>query len=255
MLSSIVCFVFLTGCNEQSIEVPESGEPMLLITHVKEPTLSFFDTNSDEDVGSTTLPYTMTDMTYISDQTMVGLNSNEQSILEIDLEQEVARPFMELESGMTNLTYDTNSDQLFLSSNSSHEVHVVDVSSKEELTPITVDSIPNELSLNDQGLLFVLMTDTNEVSMIDIQRGEVVRTFPVNDTPVGMHFDGQWLWVGGHGSNTELNRSVYAYDPQTGENVMTVDVGLMPIAMVGSENSEELFVLCHGDHSLYKSKY
>ncbi|MDQ0205663.1 YncE family protein [Alkalicoccobacillus murimartini] len=253
VLSMVVAsFVFLNGCKEEGITVPESEDPMLLVSHAKEATLSFVDSKTDEDLGSTTIPFTFTDMTYISDKTIVGMNPSEDRILEIDLDQQVTRPFLEVGSGITGLTYDSYTDTLFLKDTFDHAVRVVDGSSKEEGATIQLDSSPSELEVNKEGLLFVLTSDRNEVSVVDIMKEEVIRTFPVNDTPAGMYFDGALLWVGGHGSNGQLNQSVYAYDPQTGENVMTVDVGLMPIAMISSENSEKLFVLCHGDHSLYK---
>lgn len=251
-LSIIFCAGLFVGCNDQAIDVPDSENPVMYITHAKEATLSYLDTEQDKEIGSTELPYVLTDMVKLSAHSFIGINSSNSRILEVDLESGKARTFMELEEGMSRLVYDPTSDLLYISNLEEKRIDVIDVETKSEVATLQLESAPKELKLGENGLLYVLTTEEDEVSVYDPVTEKVQSHFSVNASPAGMYKSNELVWLGGHGSNGELNRNVYAYDPTTSEQKAEIEVGLMPIAITDSDQPNVLFVLCHGDHSLYK---
>lgn len=85
-----------------------------------------------------------------------------------------------------------------------------------------------------------------------ILKRKKIRTISVLERPSGIHFDGHSIWVGGHGKPGTLNKSIFAYDPKTGKKQREIKLGVMPVAFFSEKNSSTLYVLCHGDHTLYK---
>lgn len=249
MIFSVLLFA---GCNDQAIDIPDSEKPVMYITHAKEATLSFLNTEQNIEIGSTELPYVLTDLIKLSDESFVGINSSDARIQELDLKSGKARTFMELDAGMSKLAYDSSSDILYISNLKENRIDVVDVKAESKKSTFQLDSAPKELKLGENGLLYVLTTEEDEVIIYDPITDQIHSHFSVNASPAGMYKSTEDVWLGGHGSNGELNRNVYAYDPKTGEQTAEVEVGLMPIAITDGERPDELFVLCHGDHSLYK---
>ncbi|MEK4564643.1 hypothetical protein MKX54_08245 [Alkalihalobacillus sp. FSL R5-0424] len=251
-LSIIFSVLLFAGCNDQAIDVPDSENPVMYITHAKEATLSFFNTEQNIEIGSTELPFVLMDIVKVSDQSFVGVNSSDARIQELDLESGKARTFMELDAGMSKLAYDSVSDTLYISNLNEKRIDMINIESKSEKTTLQLDSAPKDLKLGENGLLYVLTTEQDELIVYDPHTEHIQSRFSVNASPAGLYKSNDFVWLGGHGSNGELNRNVYAYDPKTGEQTAEVEVGLMPIAITDGERPEELFVLCHGDHSLYK---
>ncbi|MFK3937754.1 YncE family protein [Alkalihalobacillus sp. NPDC078783] len=251
-LSIIFSVLLFAGCNDQAIDVPDSENPVMYITHAKEATLSFLNTEQNKEIGSTELPYVLTDLIKLSDQSFVGINSSDTRIQELDLKSGKAQTFMELDAGMSKLAYDSSSDILYISNLKENRIDVVDVKAESKKSTLHLDSAPKELKLGENGLLYVLTTEEDEVIIYNPITDQIESHFSVNSSPAGMYKSTKDVWLGGHGSNGELNRNVYVYDPMTGEQTAEVEVGLMPIAITDGEQPNELFVLCHGDHSLYK---
>ncbi|TSB46650.1 hypothetical protein [Alkalicoccobacillus porphyridii] len=242
----------MSGCQDQSIEVPETSDELLLVSHAKESSLSFINPQTDEDIASTSIPFTLTDMAFISENKVVGINPNEEQLIEIDLDEQVTRPFMDLGFGMSSIVFDEASERLFVADTQNHRVHVIDANSKDKLASVDMGAAPNELSISQNGDLYIVLSEKNEMIQFDTNSNQVVQTFSINDTPAGIYVDEDVVWVGGHGSNTELNRTVYAFDPQLGGVQKEIEVGLMPIAIEIGDHERDLFVLCHGDHTVYK---
>ena len=54
------------------------------------------------------------------------------------------------------------------------------------------------MTLSSSGILFVLNAESHTVSVIDIEKEKIyVRFLYLNG--LGIHFDGQSIWIGGHG--------------------------------------------------------
>ena len=248
----ILGWLMISGCQDQSIQVPDTSDDLLLVSHAKESSLSFVNPHTDEDLDSTSIPFSITDMVFISDHIMVGLNPNEEQLINIDLDQQKAYPFMELGSGMSRLAFDDESGKLFVADTKDQQIRVIDVEAQEELSSIKIGAAPSELTISEDGALYVVLSESDEMLVIDIETSEIDQTFSINDIPAGMYLHKELVWTGGHGSSTELNRMVYAYDAISGEKAKEIEVGLMPIAIMSGEKDGILFVLCHGDHTLYK---
>ncbi len=251
LVSLVVHLAMISGCQERSFEVPQTDDPLLIVSHVKERMLTFIDIESKEVLLSEDSLFPLNELISIGDGKIFATSQSEHSLMLYDVREGKSKPFLEINQGLTAIQYDPTTSVLFVADIKNDLVHSIDVE-KERLThSVAVGSYPTDLEIAN-GQLFVLNGDSNDVTVIDISKQEVVKTFPVLERPSGMYFDGQYLWIGGHGSYGQLNKNVFIYNPKTGEQMQEIELGLMPVAFFGDASSPFLYVLSHGDHTLSK---
>ncbi|WP_017727136.1 YncE family protein [Halalkalibacterium ligniniphilum] len=242
---------FLNACSERSLEIPQSDSSLLIVSHVKEQTLTFIDPLHKEVLLSEDSRFPLTEMVTIADGKMIASSQSESFLILYDLQKGKSRPFLELNQGLTALKYEAASNFLFVADIKNDQVHRIDIEKEELVNSIDVGAYPNALELGN-GQLFVLNGDSNSVTILDIANDKVVKTFPVLNRPSGMYFDGEYLWIGGHGTFGQLNQNIHVYNPETGKKIREIEVGLMPVAFYGDETSPFIYALCHGEHTLSK---
>ncbi|MFC0558887.1 hypothetical protein [Halalkalibacter alkalisediminis] len=249
----LVCFTFMiSGCNNtQSFNVPKTDQPMAIVAHVKKQEITFLDVVQNQVLGSEDSHFLITEMVSIENGTIVATSQSEDSLLLYNIEKRSVSPFLKLNQGLTAIQYDQTSRNLFVTDIVNDQVHQIDMKREELVQSIEVDSYPTDLEFGFDEL-FVLSGERNHVTVTDLKLQTTLQTFPVLERPSGMYYDGENLWIGGHGSFGELNKRILAYDPNTGREVNEIEVGLMPIDFFGDRNSPYFYVLCHGDHGLYK---
>ncbi|WP_062049825.1 YncE family protein [Bacillus sp. JCM 19034] len=245
-----LCVFLLLGCHVERIEVPESNSSYLLVAHVKEEMLSFIDIHTNELYIEGTSPVSITDLAYVGNGKVLLTSESEASVMELDLQEGTLSPFIELNQGLTALLYDKQ-DWFYVADTINHTIHRVSISDQKVIGDIDIGAYPVDLE-HGVNELFVLSGDEHKVTVVDKELQQSLMTFSVVERPAGMYFDGERLWVGGHGPYGDLNQMIYAYDPESGELLETLEVGLMPIAFYADETSPNLYVLCHGEHAIYQ---
>lgn len=249
---TLAAFLFLIGCQAETLEVPEEDGSYALISHFQEPILTFVDMKDARTAAESTLPFPLTAMEKGPENEWIVANKYETDLLHINLDSGEIRTLFEGSKGMEDLVYHEENDVIYIADSMNNEVHLIDAQTGEHRTSIAVGSQPLELAVDDADVLFVLNGGSNEVTVIDTERETVMSVFPTVERPAGLHFDGKHLWIGGHGPGGDLNHHIYAYDPETGEEVAAIEVGHMPVALYADEHSPYLHVVCHGDHTLYQ---
>lgn len=246
-----VCLLIVGGCSEQHFTEPLSDKPLTILSHAKEPTLTFLDENWQvTDTASSRA--VLTDMIRIGDRQLIATSQGETSLFLFDLAEGKSRPLLELNEGLTALAFSAEKEQLYVSDVINDQVHIIDYNRNEHLGSIDVGAPPTDIHLASDGNLYVLSERSHTVTVIDSATAEVLMTFSVMERPVGLLEDGGQLWIGGHGPFGELNNRIIAYDKETGQQLQEITVGLMPVAFFKQPDTSYLYVLCHGDHSLYK---
>ncbi len=241
--------LLMSGCQEKSFRAPQTELPYLIISHVKEPTFTFIDMAKRKVLFSEDSRYPITDMVKIDEGQFVATSRGEASLLLFDVNRGKIEPFLKLNEGLNALGYHPEKKQLYVTDVNNDKVHIIDAEKRKKVASFKVGAFPSEVEIVDQTV-FVLNSDSHEVTVI--KDGKKTGSFPVLERPSGMYFDGKLLWVGGHGPYGQLNNRVISYDPKTFEQVEEIELGLMPVAFYGERHSPYFYVLCHGNHALYK---
>ncbi|WP_332694379.1 YncE family protein [Halalkalibacter lacteus] len=252
ILVLLLCLIMIiSGCNVQHFEIPKANIPILMVSHVKEQKLTFIDVAHNNVLLSEDSHFPVTEMVNIGNGNIIATSQSETSLMLYDIKEGTISPFLKLNQGLTAMQYDYTSRSLFVTDIMNDQVHRIDIDKKEVVQSIEVGSYPTDLEFGNEKL-FALSGDNNDVTVMDLELKTTLQTFPVLERPSGMYYDGEKLWVGGHGSFGDLNKSIFAYNPETGKLINEIQIGLMPIAFFGDLSSPYFYVLCHGDHALYK---
>ncbi|PCK19876.1 hypothetical protein CEY02_16175 [Bacillus pumilus] len=243
---------FLSGCGkEQQFTPPGSSQSVAVISQLKKASFSIVDLQKNKIVSSVDVKHPLTDLIQINNDVIIATSKEGQSLIEINLKKGTATDYMDVNKGLTTLTYDTASNTLFVADSEKNVVYFIDTQRKKIKATVKTGKLPSSMTLSS-GTLFVLNAESHTVSVIDIEKEKNIRTISVLERPSGIHFDGHSIWIGGHGKSGTLNKSIFAYDPKTGKQQREIKLGVMPVAFFSEKNSSTLYVLCHGDHTLYK---
>ncbi|MGE6630188.1 YncE family protein [Bacillus sp. NPDC077027] len=253
----VICILallfFVTGCQyNHQFTPPSSSQSIAVISQLKKASFSIVDLHKNKLLSSIDLKHPLTDLIQINSNQIIATSKEDESLIEIDLNKGTSTQYMEVHRGLTSLAYDPASHTLFVADSEENLIHFIDMKKKKVKTTVKTGKLPSSMVFSPSGELFVLNAESNTVSIIDTTKAKTVRTISVLDRPSGIHYDGHSIWVGGHGRTGTLNKSIFAYDPDTGERQKEIKLGVMPVAFFAEKDSSVLYVLCHGDHVLYK---
>ncbi|UOE95018.1 hypothetical protein [Alkalihalobacillus sp. LMS39] len=243
--------LFLVGCHTANFETPDTNQSLVIVSHVKEETMTFLDPEQGKVQLAENSHFPITEMHDIGNERIVATSQSESSLLLYDIGKGKVTPFLKMNKGLTALEYDFLTNSLYVTDILNNQVHLIDMNNEKLVQSIEVATFPTDLEFGDEKL-FVLSAEENSVTVTDLQLQSVLNTFPVLERPSGMYYDGKVIWVGGHGSFGQLNKKIYGYDPKTGDVVEEIEVGLMPIDFFGFGHDPYFYVLCHGNHHAYK---
>ncbi|WP_417900192.1 YncE family protein [Bacillus haimaensis] len=248
----VILVVLLTGCTRVNIDLPKSDTPesTIYVTHLKENAITALDmpTGNQEKVS---LPFRFSSIVEVEPGYLLASVKEEDQLFEINVKENKVTPILDVDEGILELLYNPEEKLLYAANGKSNRISVIDMEEKKAVKGIEVGEYPSKMFL-DGDRLYVLTSGSGEVFVLDTATYEVTGSFSVNARPEGLHFDGTYLWTGGHGAAGEMNEKVFAYDPETGKEMMSVNTGLMPIHILQHSPDSPLFVLSHGDHSLTK---
>ncbi|PAF10154.1 hypothetical protein CHH65_07390 [Shouchella clausii] len=251
MLVASFCFLF-AGCDQKSLPLPDGNEPYAVVTHLKEPALAFLESGHKRPVRIEKIDEPWSQMVSIDSRRMVALAQTGTKLLAIDTNSGAVDELAQFDEALTAVTALPGRDAVAVADTENSEVKLVSVEHGDVMEAFALDGSPSELLADGSGLLFVLCADKSNVFVFDLETMEQVNSFPVSERPAGLFFDGELLWTGGHGPTGNLNSAIRGYEVASGEMKAEVEVGLMPIAITGSREENELYVVSHGDHHVYK---
>ncbi|WP_218017019.1 YncE family protein [Halalkalibacter krulwichiae] len=244
-------FILLISCQKQAFDASKLQEPYLMVSHLKSSALTFIDLDKNEIMFSKDIRYQLTDLVSIKNGKVVATSRSEKHIFLIDLNIGTIEPIVKVNSGLTGIHYDYLSNLLFVADSTDNQIHIIDLHQNAIVNSVATGKFPTSFESLDQDI-YVLNGESNDITVIGGDTYEEIQTFSVIERPAGMIIDNDILWVGGHGPYGKLNREIIGYDPHTGQQLKKIEVGLMPVAFWTVPSSRYLYVLCHGDHALYK---
>ncbi|WP_078381133.1 YncE family protein [Sutcliffiella halmapala] len=249
----LIFIIFLltiaTGCNREHINIPSlDSNTSLLVTNLKEPSISILNLKNEEgsNIG---IPFIISAITAKDESYVFAAGKNEKNLFALDFGNNEMRPLFEVGEGIIDMEYNKDNSLLYTANVQKNSIQIIDMEKELVINEIKVGDYP--VQMEQHGVfLYVLAGGSGEIYVLDLDKEEVIKTFEVNHRPAGLLFDGELLWVGGHGASGELNDRVYAYDPESGNEITSVKIGLMPIFFHQDEEDSPIYVLSHGDHRL-----
>ncbi|RXI96431.1 YncE family protein [Anaerobacillus alkaliphilus] len=244
----VILLFVLTSCQTNRIQLPEIEHPIVL-SHQEEDLLTFIDADNGN-VFTNAISYGITDMVQTSETDIIAASINNKFLLRINLRDGSVKPFLNVNQGITSLFY--KDPFLYITDAFKNQVHVIDMSNRKIKASIDVGMYPNEMTADDDRL-FVINSESNSISVIDLDKLNVVLEFPTSSRkPDGLVVVNDMLWVGGHGGDGVINNSIHAYDPKTGEELSEIIVGVMPVDFFVDRTYSFLYTVCHGEDQMYK---
>lgn len=247
-----ITLFMLIGCTPKPLTLPEEAGSYLLISHLKEPSLSFMQVDDYKIDHTEPLSSSWGTQVSLSDGRIAALTNDSSKIELLNLENGMVNPLIELDYQASTMIYDAETELLIVSSEEQMSISFISTETGQEVNKVQLTESPTELLLDRSGNVFVLSTEASKVDYIDLDSGAIKQSFTVTERPAGLFFDGELLWTGGHGPTGELNKQINGYEINDGKLSETIDVGLMPIAITGTLDDSSFYVLCHGNDHLYQ---
>lgn len=247
----IACLLFLSGCQGNKISLPKERS-YLLVGHVKESVVSFLNPGDGTVIKEAEFPYQVHTVERIDEETILFTGKLETFVRSLNLRTGQLNRVYEFGQGIMAMFFDAKSRLLYLADAKTDSVLFFDYDQRKILFQIQVGKYPFDLEMNDDRTeLYVLSSDDNAIYVIDVNERKLKKTIPVMAGSTALFYDGNYLWVGGHGMYRDLNEFIYLYDPKSGELVKKIAVGSMPIFFHDEADLNYVGVLCHGSHELY----
>lgn len=252
IISFIICFILLASCSKEEISVPPSMNNILIVSNLKKPEISFVDLQKGKSEVSK-LNFRITAMEKINQDTIILAGDLEDSLYRLQLKDGELTKLKNTGKGVNDLLYRPKDHLLFFSNGKKNKVGFYDVEKDTVIAEVSTDKFPTSMAVNDKkNLLYVVNVKAASLSVIDIGSKKVISHFPIVTRPNGIFFDGNYVWIGGHGPYGSLNENIYIYDPDTGKEVDRVKVGVMPVDFYGDDSSAYVYAICHGSSSVYR---
>ncbi|WJE16230.1 YncE family protein [Halobacillus sp. ACCC02827] len=253
MFLLLVLLLLLSGCREDKVVIPQGAADSIVISHLKDNRMSFLDPEGNL-LKDTKVGTVIADMERIDDLHIAFTTKKEDFLVLLNLETGKTKNWADVGPDVNKLLYDADSHQLYLADSKNNQVQVFDTEKEAITGMIPVGSFPLSMVTDDHGeMLYVLNQQDDSVSVIDTKTFEVVREIAVPHLPEGLWYNDSKLYIGGHGPvHGELNRHVYVFDVDKGEQMDRIAVGLMPVNLYSPEGSSNLYVVCHGSHEVVK---
>jgi DNA-binding beta-propeller fold protein YncE len=248
----ILLCILLMGCNKDRISTPPSLKEQLIVSHIKESKISFVNLKNNE-ITTNDLDYRITAMQKLDKNKAIFSGENEDYLYSIDLIDGKLKKLFKVGQGVKDLLYLPEHNLLIFANSINNSIGFLALNNKKILAEVSVGNLPISMAYNSKKeILYVLNAKDSTISVIDIDSKKELNKFSIVERPNGIFFDGQYVWVGGHGSYGTLNKDVYVYDPESGEEIDRVEVGLMPVDFYGDRLSPYFYVICHGSSDVFQ---
>ncbi|MCP3033344.1 YncE family protein [Halobacillus sp. A1] len=250
----LMILFLLTSCQEETVQIPENTENTMVVSHLKDNKLSFINEETHEVIHSLELDFTVADMVRINDSHISFTTKEEDDLYLLNLQTGKMKEWASVGSGVNDLLYNPEVEQLYLSDSKNNQIQVFDTDKEKIIEKVSVGKFPLSITADQKNEhLYVVNQQSSTVSVIDLNNFRVDEEFLVPHHPEGILVNDSKLYLGGHGPvHGELNRHIYVLDAQSGEQLEQIEVGLMPVKLFSPEVSPDLYVVSHGSHEVYK---
>lgn len=249
---SLLQIIWLAGCAEKSYEPIERDRNFIASLNIQEPSLDFID--EDGNVFATWL----FDKAYSgaillgNDQVLLyGHQLNNIDVYTISTGEKLYSKKVEI--GTTNVYYDDNIQQFFITNSKTNTVTSFDREGNE-LGSQQLGNYPMSMASYKDKLYVINFKDT-KLSVLNMKDLSIEQEWPIQKSSHGIAIleEAHELWIGGHGEGSKPNSSVKKYDLSTGQLHGEIDMPLMPVGL--KKTKDAVLVVSHGHNELYVASF
>ncbi|MCS1394080.1 YncE family protein [Lysinibacillus boronitolerans] len=249
---SLLQIIWLAGCAEKSYEPIERERSFIASLNIQEPSLDFI----DED--GIVLATWLFDKAYSGaillgdDQVLLyGHQLNNIDVYTISTGEKLYSKKVEI--GTTNVYYDDNIKQFFITNSKTNTVTSFDQEGNQLATQ-QLGNYPMSMTSYKDKLYVINFKDT-KLSVLNMKDLTIEQEWPIQKSAHGIAVleETHELWVGGHGEGSKPNSSVKKYDLTTGQLHGEIDMPLMPVGL--KKTKDAVLVVSHGHNELYVADF
>lgn len=249
---SLLQIIWLAGCAEKSYEPIERERSFIASLNIQEPSLDFIDEDGNM------LATWLFDKAYSGaillgdDQVLLyGHQLNNIDVYTISTGEKLYSKKVEI--GTTNVYYDDNIKQFFITNSKTNTVTSFDQEGNQ-LASQQLGNYPMSMTSYRDKLYVINFKDT-KLSVLNMKDLKIEQEWPIQKSAHGIAVleETHELWVGGHGEGSKPNSSVKKYDLTTGQLHGEIDMPLMPVGL--KKTKDAILVVSHGHNELYVADF
>lgn len=249
---SLLQIIWLAGCAEKSYEPIERELSFIASLNIQEPSLDFIDEEGNM------LATWLFDKAYSGaillgdDQVLLyGHQLNNIDVYTISTGEKLYSKKVEI--GTTNVYYDDNIKQFFITNSKTNTVTSFDQEGNQ-LASQQLGNYPMSMTSYRDKLYVINFKDT-KLSVLNMKDLKIEQEWPIQKSAHGIVVleETHELWVGGHGEGSKPNSSVKKYDLTTGQLHGEIDMPLMPVGI--KKTKDAILVVSHGHNELYVADF
>lgn len=247
---------FLSSCSAQMSGrgIPANQE-VLLIGSTKEQVIQLYSPTTGEKMGEYHFfKYHFTGYELSLDKRHVfvyGSKENQILVFDTTTGQNVNR--YRIDGGVLRMLVD--GDHWLLLMNDQQRILVINSSGELVEQDITLPFAVRDIQFStDRNALYLIHAQSDQVSRWDVSQNKVVQTWETipNPTTVWENVFLHELWIGGHGSLSQMQAGIARYSLNSGDYLGEIASGEMPIRFYANASYTALFVVSHGSNHLMK---
>ncbi|MED3796517.1 YncE family protein [Lysinibacillus capsici] len=249
---SLLQIIWLAGCAEKSYEPIERERSFIASLNIQEPSLDFIDEDGNM------LATWLFDKAYSGaillgdDQVLLyGHQLNNIDVYTISTGEKLYSKKVEI--GTTNVYYDDNIKQFFITNSKTNTVTSFDQEGNQ-LASQQLGNYPMSMTSYRDKLYVINFKDT-KLSVLNMKDLKIEQEWLIQKSAHGIAVleETHELWVGGHGEGSKPNSSVKKYDLTTGQLHGEIDMPLMPVGL--KKTKDAVLVVSHGHNELYVADF
>jgi DNA-binding beta-propeller fold protein YncE len=253
LLVIMICLSLLTGCYTKSFTPIPMDKEALISVNIKDGSLTFFDLNDQKRIAEWKLKQPLRGALLLPDRNrLLVYADNLETAYVFNLAEGKVEREWKVGKGIVNAVAANDRKHLVFVDERKGSLKLFTLKGKE-IGEIQVGKKPLTILQNKQGNLFYVLNFNDDfLSVVDIQKQEVIDTFSIPKSSTGgvIREVQNELWIGGHGSGEHIQSNVHVYSLKTGQLLKMIPAPEMPIYFV--ETKHGVFVLSHGTNTLRK---
>ncbi len=259
-LSITLIFVFVIGILS-SCSAKNSGvgipfdQSVLFIGSTKEQVIQLYSPTTGEKIGDYRFEkyhYTGYELSQDKRYLLVyGSKENQILVFDTTTGNEVQR--FSADGGVLKMVADQ--DQWLMLMSDQKRIFKMDSHGQIHSESITLPFPVRDLELaTDHDELYVIHSKSDQVSKLHLEQQRVVQTWETIPNPTSVWENRQLneLWVGGHGSLSQIQYGIARYSLDDGSYLGEIASGEMPVRFYPNTEMEVLYVVSHGSNHLMK---
>ncbi|ADH98655.1 YncE family protein [Salisediminibacterium selenitireducens] len=256
LISMLVFTGFSCGNNSNEIRLDVTDGDAVLIAHIKEPTLTLVDLDTNSIVFEEEMPFIISDMVYLDHMdTVIIAGQGESEIMYYNKVNRSFETLTDLREGINDLHYIPETMELYATNPLHNEIYRIiyceDGTDRMQIDTFKTGEHPSSIAYDPgRDRLYVSNVYDHIIQVFDRHTLELIDAFHVLDRPNGLRIQGDSLYIGGHGTGGELNRDVHIVSLENHRLTNTVETGLMPVVIDYIDKQDDIIAINHGSHSI-----